>query len=464
MEFHRRYLRRQRLFKRPKVLERGFCKVGPSAPASPRYPNRRTNRPTAVPTADVANRRRHETRVKGSGCATKGNWMVARLIRYRPTTRKIGTGRWIGTTAKTGRSGCLVGISPCIRNSAFLYQGCSVKDASIKRDPAVALLEIVSVHRHQSPCYSAPQRMTSGEIVNSGATRSTSIAAATGTSIRIWACRIWSRRASWEKVATRYLPSATFTWAMRRSVAASVDESARRAGRCTNDDGRRQHGSRNFNPDSLKSWSMRLWTMLRRCFVVVSSLFRRYFVAISSLFRRCFIAVSSLFRRCSVATNDRCRWSGSGEDARRGATGRMETRLSRSAINLMAAVSHVEMGSEVEEEGERKMIKEKVRETTQCDAIKRKTKRRISYTQRVVVIVNSRDLSVDYAACVTMVNVFNRSRHVPSIRPMLHQHKTWSCNLSNAMRSREKDQNNIKGRVERERALSIDLSLCGKCI
>lgn len=200
------------------------------------------------------------------------------------------------------------------------------------------------------------------------------------------------------------------------------------------------------------------------CFAAVSSLFRRCFVAVSSLFRRCFIAVSSLFRRCSVATNDRCRWSGSGEDARGGATGRMETRLSRSAINLMAAVSHVEMGSEVEEEGERKMIKEKVRETTQCDAIKRKTKRRISYTQRVVVIVNSRDLSVDYAACVTMVNVFNRSRHVPSIRPMLHQHKTWSCNLSNAMRSREKDQNNIKGRVERERALSIDLSLCGKCI
>lgn len=90
----------------------------------------------------------------------------------------------------------------------------------------------------------------------------------------------------------------------------------------------------------------------------------------------------------------------------------------------MAAVSHVEMESEVEDEEERKMMKEKVREATQCDAIKRKTKRRITYAQRVVVIVNSRDLSVDYAARVTTVNVFNRSRHVPSIRPMLHQQKT----------------------------------------
>lgn len=70
------------------------------------------------------------------------------------------------------------------------------------------------------------------------------------------------------------------------------------------------------------------------------------------------------------------------------------------------------------------MMKEKVRETTQCDVIKRKTKRRISYAQRVVVFVNSRDLSVDYAARVTMVNVFNRSRHVPSIRPTLHQQET----------------------------------------
>lgn len=143
----------------------------------------------------------------------------------------------------------------------------------------------------------------------------------------------------------------------------------------------------------------------------------------SSLFRRCFVVVSALFRLCFVAVPWRLMIAaGDQETARtREETQRDVRGLSRSAINLMAAVSYVEMESEVEEEEERNMMKEKVRETTQCDAIKRKTKRRISYTQRVVVIVNSRDLSVNYTARVTMVNVFNRSRHVPSIRPMLHQ-------------------------------------------
>lgn len=41
--------------------------------------------------------------------------------------------------------------------------------------------------------------------------------------------------------------------------------------------------------------------------------------------------------------------------------------------------------------------------------------------RRVDRVVNNRGLSADYAARVTMVNVFNRSCRVPSNRPMLYQ-------------------------------------------
>lgn len=106
----------------------------------------------------------------------------------------------------------------------------------------------------------------------------------------------------------------------------------------------------------------------------------------------------------------------------------------------------------------------KIRKKIWCDTIKRKIRRIFLYAmRRVDRVVNNRGLSADYAARVTMVNVFNRSCHVPSSRPMLCQQYPDPILFKRDARNRKRLEI-IRVMSERERALSIDLSLCGKCI